>query len=76
MPRIQKILSNDRCLGKITWNRTMNVTYPITGELHSRFRPQNESLIKDTPELRVVSDAQWERAHIKVVPMLAKKVGY
>jgi site-specific DNA recombinase len=54
------ILNNERYIGRVVWNRQRFIKNPQTGKRISRLNPQNEWVIQDTPELRLLSDNLWK----------------
>lgn len=55
------ILNNELYVGKLVWNRLRYTKDPITGKRRSRLNPQSAWIVQDVPELRLVSDALWQR---------------
>ncbi len=55
------ILNNELYVGRLVWNRQKFIKNPKTGKRVTRFNPQSEWIIHDVPELRIVSDEQWEK---------------
>jgi site-specific DNA recombinase len=58
---IYAILHNDTYLGRFTWNRSQFVKHPDSGQRVRRERPASEWIVRDAPELRLVSDELWAR---------------
>jgi hypothetical protein len=58
---IRAMLWNPTYIGKVIWNRSEFVKDPETGKRQRRLRPQNEWVIKERPELRIVSAELWQR---------------
>ncbi len=56
------ILNNELYIGRLIWNRLRYIKDPETGRRVSRLNPQNEWVITDVPELRIVDDALWAKA--------------
>ena len=54
------ILNNERYIGRIIWNRQRFIKNPNTGKRISRLNPKKEWVIKENPELRIVSDNLWK----------------
>ena len=57
------ILQNRLYIGQIIWNRQRFVKNPATGKRVSRANPENEWLIVDAPELRIIDDNLFEQAN-------------
>ena len=60
---IGKTLSNRRYLGIIPFNHTHQSRDPETGKKVAQPSDSSEWIEKVVPELRIISDEQWERAH-------------
>jgi site-specific DNA recombinase len=58
---IHSMLRNERYLGRVVWNRSRNIRNPETGIKQGVPRPKEEWVIVDVPELRIVSDQQWQK---------------
>lgn len=54
------ILNNEMYIGKIVWNRQRFVKNPDTGKRQARPNPEEEWVIQDVPELRILDDELWE----------------
>jgi site-specific DNA recombinase len=54
------VLNNPTYIGQVVWNRTTWVKDPDTGKRRPVARPQTEWVVRNAPELRVVSDELWE----------------
>lgn len=54
------ILNNEMYVGKIVWNRQRFVKDPDTGKRQARPNPEDEWVIQDVPELRILDDELWE----------------
>jgi site-specific DNA recombinase len=52
---VKVILDNERYEGKAAWNRRIWVKHPDTGRRTYRKRPQIEWIVREMPELRIVS---------------------
>jgi site-specific DNA recombinase len=59
---VYAILHNDTYLGRFTWNRSQWIKNPDSGQRVRRERPPAEWIVRDAPELRLVSNELWERA--------------
>ena len=56
------ILNNELYIGRQIWNRLTYAKDPDTGKRVSRLNPQDEWVISDVPELRVVEQPLWDAA--------------
>ena len=54
------ILNNEMYVGKIVWNRQRFVKDPDTGKRQARPNPEEEWVIQDVPELRILDDELWD----------------
>ena len=54
------VLNNELYIGRLVWNRLRYIKNPDTGRRVSRLNPENEWIIKDVPELRIVEQDLWE----------------
>ncbi|GAA4778274.1 recombinase family protein [Stakelama sediminis] len=55
------IINNELYVGRLVWNRQKFIKDPKTGKRITRYNPQSEWVIHDVPELRIVTDEQWEK---------------
>jgi len=53
------ILNNEMYIGKIVWNRQRFVKDPNTGKRQARPNPEEEWVIQEAPELRILDDELW-----------------
>lgn len=53
------ILNNEIYIGKFSWNRTAGKKNPKTGNKRPILKEPEEWLIKDRPDLRIISDDLW-----------------
>ena len=53
------ILNNEMYVGKIVWNRQRFVKDPETGKRQARPNPEEEWVIQEKPELRILDDDLW-----------------
>jgi site-specific DNA recombinase len=72
------ILRNELYIGRLVWNRLRYVKDPATGKRLSRLNPESEWIVEEVPELRILSDAEWQAVEgrlgtIRSTPM-AKKI--
>jgi hypothetical protein len=58
---IHSMVRNERYRGRIVWNQTRKVRNPETGKKEGKPRPEEEWIVADEPELRIVSEEQWEK---------------
>ena len=54
------IITNELYIGRLIWNRLRYVKDPETGKRVSRLNPEQDWVIHDVPELRIVTDALWD----------------
>lgn len=57
------ILYNEAYIGVLIYNRLMMVKDPDTGKRLPRLRPPSDWVVTEVPELRIVDDETWDRAH-------------
>jgi site-specific DNA recombinase len=62
---IHSMLRNERYIGRVIWNKSRSVRNPETGIKRGVPRPEEEWLIVEVPELRIVSDQLWEGVQAK-----------
>ena len=55
------ILNNELYIGRLVWNRLKYVKDPDTGKRVSRLNPEEDWIVTDVPELRLVDPALWEK---------------
>ncbi len=60
------ILSNELYVGRYVWNRGQWVKDPDTGKRQRVERPRHEWQIQGRPELRIVTDRQWELVRLRL----------
>lgn len=60
---IREMLRNQLYRGVRIWNRTETVFNPTDGKAKQRPRPESQWIRKELPELRIISDDLWGRAH-------------
>ena len=61
------ILYNRLYVGKQLWNRSRWLKDPDTKKQEYRIRPKEEWVETEAPELRIVPQALWEKAHVRLV---------
>ncbi|WP_338149887.1 recombinase family protein [Kaistia nematophila] len=54
------ILNNELYRGQLIWNRQRFLKDPISGKRIARENPETEWIIRDRPDLRIVSDEEWQ----------------
>ena len=55
------ILNNELYIGRLVWNRLTYVKDPDTGKRVSRLNPEEDWIIQEVPELRLISEKLWQR---------------
>lgn len=64
--RLNGILRNDLYRGVQIYGVTTRVYHPVTRKREIRLAPESEWKRREVPELRIVSDEQWEAAHARI----------
>ncbi len=59
------ILNNELYIGRLVWNRLRYIKDPDTGKRISRHNPEEEWIIKEVPELRLIDDDLWKQVKQK-----------
>ena len=59
------ILNNELYIGKLVWNRLRYIKNPDTGKRVSRLNPENEWIITEVPELRIIDDELWQKVRLR-----------
>ena len=54
------ILNNDLYIGRVVWNKLRYQKDPATGKRVSRLNPEKDWIVKERPDLRIVSDDLWQ----------------
>ena len=54
------VLNNELYIGRLVWNRLRYIKSPDTGKRISRLNPENEWIVKDVPELRIIEQDLWD----------------
>lgn len=67
------ILANPIYRGQQIWNRSTWTKHPDTGRRLRSERPENEWIITDHPELRIITDEQWQAAEATLQARRGKK---
>jgi DNA invertase Pin-like site-specific DNA recombinase len=62
------ILNNQLYIGRVLWNRRQWLKDPETGARRYVERPESEWLVRDAPELRIISDQLWEATRQRIHP--------
>lgn len=57
------ILNNELYIGKLVWNRQHFIKDPNTGKRQARLNPEEQWVIENVPDLRIVGDDLWQ--HVK-----------
>lgn len=57
------ILNNEMYVGKLIWNRLSYIKDPATGKRVSRLNPEDQWIIQDVPDLRIIDQDLWD--HVK-----------
>ena len=60
------MLNNELYCGKLIWNRRKWVKDPETGRRLSFNRPESEWMVREMPELRIVSAELWDRVRTRL----------
>jgi site-specific DNA recombinase len=55
------LLNNELYIGRLIWNRLRYIKDPETGRRVSRLNPQDQWIIAEVPQMRIVDDALWAR---------------
>jgi site-specific DNA recombinase len=54
------ILNNELYIGRLVWNRLRYIKDPITGKRRSRLNRENDWIVKDVPQLRIIGQDLWD----------------
>ena len=54
------VLNNDLYIGRLVWNRLRYIKNPDTGKRVSRLNQENEWIVRDIPELRIIKQDLWD----------------
>jgi len=60
------ILNNQLYVGRVLWNRRQWIKDPETGKRRYVERPESEWMVREAPELRIVSDQLWEATRRRI----------
>ncbi len=55
------ILNNELYMGKLVWNRLRYMKDPETGKRVSRLNPEEDWVIKEVPEFRIIDQELWDK---------------
>ncbi len=55
------ILNNELYIGRLVWNRLRYIKDPDTGKRVSRLNDQEEWIVQDVPDLRIIDQALWNK---------------
>jgi site-specific DNA recombinase len=69
------ILNNELYIGRQIWNRLSYAKDPDTGKRISRLNPQDEWVISDVPELRLIDQPLWDAAKARQGALKTKNTG-
>ena len=53
-------LNNEMYVGRLVWNRLRYMKNPSTGKRQSRLNPIEDWIVKEVPELRIVTQELWD----------------
>ena len=75
------ILNNELYIGRLVWNRLRYVKAPDTGKRISRLNPEDEWIVQDVPELRILDQRVWDavkarQGEMKASTQAKAKTGY
>jgi len=62
---VKRVLRNEKYTGKLIWGKTTVERRPGTSQLLTRSRPRDQWRTLDRPDLRIVSDALWNRVQVR-----------
>ena len=54
------VLNNELYIGRLVWNRQRFLKDPETGKRVARLNPEDEWIVQDVPELRILDDDLWQ----------------
>ena len=67
---IREMLRRELYIGKVVWNRSKFVKVPGKNKRVARPRPKSDWIVRDRPELRIVSDELWASVHVRLERMM------
>ncbi len=59
------IINNELYVGRLVWNRLRYIKAPDTGKRISRLNPEDEWIIADVPEMRIIDQDLWDSVRAK-----------
>ena len=59
------ILNNELYVDRLVWNRLTYMKDPDTGKRVSRLNPEDEWVIHDVPELRIIDEELWQKVKVR-----------
>ena len=59
------IINNELYVGRLVWNRLRYIKAPDTGKRISRINPEDEWIITDVPEMRIIDQDLWDSVRTK-----------
>ncbi len=59
------VLNNELYIGRLVWNRLRYIKNPDTGKRVSKLNPEDEWIVKDVPELRIIEQDLWEAVKVR-----------
>lgn len=65
-PNMTGMLCNPIYIGKRIWNKANYKKDPITNKRKRSMRPREEWITIDSPELRIIDDALWEKCEARI----------
>ncbi len=60
------ILNNELYIGRLVWNKQRYVKDPRSGKRLARPNPEHLWVVHEVPELRIVEQAAWDKAHTRL----------
>jgi site-specific DNA recombinase len=63
---VREILRNEKYRGKLVWGRSTKMRDPETGRKRMKRLPQERWTWVDAPELRIVTDEQWNKVQAQI----------
>ncbi len=67
------ILNNELYIGRLVWNRLRYVKDPATGKRVSRLNPEDDWIVQEVPDLRIVDQALWDQVKARQSTMKAAR---
>jgi len=67
------LLRNQLYIGRMVWNRVHSAKDPVNGVRHRRTNDPDQLVIHEIPELRIVEQDLWERAHLRLEEVQAPR---